>query len=134
MKLSFPFEYVHRPTVAQALGPIGPDAKDAVPVLLKAMKDGNQELQRRAAEALKKIDPEAARKAAVKTGSKHADAPAISLCMVPSHKILPPTARRSETLCRHARDGCKRPQQIASAVATSTVTPPAVCFEAVSRR
>jgi HEAT repeat protein len=53
--------------VAWALGRIGPVAKDAVPVLLKAMKNGNQELQRSATEALRKIDPEAARKAAAQT-------------------------------------------------------------------
>ena len=45
------------------LGEIGPSAKKAVPDLKAATKDTPEDLQNAAAEALKKIDPEAAEKA-----------------------------------------------------------------------
>jgi len=49
---------------AKALGQIGPKAKAAVPSLTEALKD--DEVGSMAGYALKKIDPEAARKAGVK--------------------------------------------------------------------
>ncbi len=50
---------------ALALGEIGPDAREAVPALLAAIKSGQEDVSRSAAEALRKIDPEAARRAGV---------------------------------------------------------------------
>lgn len=43
----------------KALGQIGPDAKEAVPVLLPLLKDNEEEIRRVAEEALKAIDPSA---------------------------------------------------------------------------
>jgi HEAT repeat protein len=48
---------------ARALGAMGPRAKSAVPALVKALE--NKSIHREAAEALQKIDPEAAKKAGV---------------------------------------------------------------------
>ena len=51
---------------AKALGQIGPDATDAVPALIEATKDENEFVRQQAAEALKKIDLEAAAKGGAK--------------------------------------------------------------------
>ncbi len=53
---------------ALVLGQIGPDAKEAVPELIKVYGNNvmDPESSKRAAEALKKIDPEAAAKAGIK--------------------------------------------------------------------
>lgn len=53
---------------ALVLGQIGPEAKDAVPSLLKVYENRamDPDSSKRAAEALKKIDPEAATKAGIK--------------------------------------------------------------------
>jgi len=50
---------------ARALAAIGPEAKEAVPALLDALKDKSKEISAVAAYALRKIDPEAAKKAGV---------------------------------------------------------------------
>jgi HEAT repeat protein len=50
---------------ARSLGQIGPAAKAAVSALIDALKDEDKDVRTAAAEALKKIDPEAARKAGV---------------------------------------------------------------------
>jgi hypothetical protein len=55
-----------RAYVAQKLGEVGPRAKAMVPHLLAALKDSNRLVHTRAAEALKKIDPAAAKKAGVR--------------------------------------------------------------------
>ena len=49
----------------RALTSMGPDAKEAVPAVLAALGDKNEDLRELAAEALRKIDPGAAAKAAV---------------------------------------------------------------------
>jgi HEAT repeat protein len=54
-----------RQSAAWALGEIGAAAKPAVPALIEALKDEDRDVQFRAAEALKRIDPEAAHKAGV---------------------------------------------------------------------
>lgn len=53
---------------ARTLGQIGPAAKDAVPALIKAARDKKNKplVQAEAAQALKKIDPEAAAKLGIK--------------------------------------------------------------------
>jgi HEAT repeat protein len=51
---------------AKALGQFGLAAKEAVPALTKALKDANPRGRQEAAEALKQIDPEAAKKAGIK--------------------------------------------------------------------
>ena len=59
-----------RITVWEALGNHGPAAKAAIPGLIKAMKsDGryNGSIREKAANALRKIDPDAAAKAGVRT-------------------------------------------------------------------
>jgi HEAT repeat protein len=48
---------------ASTLGMMGPKAKEAVPALLRAMRDRNGSLRASAAEALEEIDPEAAKQA-----------------------------------------------------------------------
>jgi HEAT repeat protein len=48
---------------ARGLGEIGPPAKDAVPALLMTLKHPDATVREAAADALKKIDPEAAKKA-----------------------------------------------------------------------
>ena len=48
------------------MGEIGPDAKAAVPALVKALGDDGQYVARFAGEALQRIDPAAAKKAGVK--------------------------------------------------------------------
>jgi HEAT repeat protein len=48
-----------RDAVAEALGAIGLDAKDAGPVLLEALNDPNPFVRKAAATALKKIEPQA---------------------------------------------------------------------------
>jgi HEAT repeat protein len=55
-----------RVRAANVLGEIGPPARKAVPDLKAARKDAPEDLQNAAAEALKKIDPEAAEKAGAK--------------------------------------------------------------------
>lgn len=55
-----------KPEVIYALGRIGPRAKEAVPELIPLLKDQDQRLRKAAAEALQKIDPDAATKAGVK--------------------------------------------------------------------
>lgn len=52
--------------ICQALGGIGPDAKDGVPLLLAALKDDSATVREYAAAGLKRVDPEAAKKAGVK--------------------------------------------------------------------
>ena len=52
-------------TAAQVLGKIGPQAKEAVPALLEALRDDWPELQWTAAQALNRVDPKAAAKAGV---------------------------------------------------------------------
>jgi HEAT repeat protein len=54
-----------RAQAALVLGEIGPDAKDAVPALRDALKDRNRGVRVAAAEALRKVDAEAAAKAGV---------------------------------------------------------------------
>jgi len=49
-----------------AVGQIGPAAKAAVPVVLEGLKADDQLVRKQAAESLKKIDPEAAKKAGLK--------------------------------------------------------------------
>jgi hypothetical protein len=51
---------------ARALGRIGPDAKDAVPELLKLIDARDPDLAATARAALKAIDPDAAKAAGVK--------------------------------------------------------------------
>lgn len=51
---------------ARILGTLGKDAKEAVPGLVEALRDGDKEVREQAASALKKIDPDAAKKAGVK--------------------------------------------------------------------
>jgi HEAT repeat protein len=51
--------------VARSLGQIGAAAKEAVPARIDAFKDEVKGVRARAAEALKKIDPEAAREVGV---------------------------------------------------------------------
>jgi len=51
---------------ALVLGNIGPEAKDAVPVLERALKDQHAGVAGEAANALRRIDPETAAKAGVK--------------------------------------------------------------------
>ena len=48
-----------------ALGEIGPQAKDAVPALIEQLKDDNEQRRTSAGFALEKIDPDAAKKAGV---------------------------------------------------------------------
>jgi HEAT repeat protein len=55
----------NRVAAARALGRVGPTAKAAVPDLLIALKDRKPRVRREVSSALKKIDPEAARKAGV---------------------------------------------------------------------
>ena len=45
---------------------VGPTAEEAVPALLEALTDESRELRESAAEALQKIDPNAAKKAGVR--------------------------------------------------------------------
>jgi HEAT repeat protein len=52
-----------RTQAALALGELGEDARDAAPVLLEALRDRNPTVRAVAETALKKVDPEAARKA-----------------------------------------------------------------------
>jgi HEAT repeats len=54
-----------RVLVIRCLGFVGAAAKDAVPVLIKALKDGNQDVHDSATNALKQIDAQAAAKAGV---------------------------------------------------------------------
>jgi HEAT repeat protein len=51
---------------AWALGRIGPGAKKAIPALSGALKDSDKLVRRRAADALRAIGPEAAKKAGVR--------------------------------------------------------------------
>lgn len=51
---------------ASLLGKVGKDAKDSIPTLLEALKDTDTNLRFYSAEALRKIDPEAAKKAGLK--------------------------------------------------------------------
>ena len=44
-----------RGEIAESLGEIGPDAKDAAPALTALLKDKNKDVRKNAAEALKKI-------------------------------------------------------------------------------
>ena len=46
-----------------ALGAVGPEAKEAVPALVDALKDKDEAVRTCAADALKNVDPEAAKKA-----------------------------------------------------------------------
>lgn len=55
-----------RRSAAKALGQLGTAAKDAVPALIETLKDENGDVRQDAAIALKKIDPEAAKKAGLK--------------------------------------------------------------------
>lgn len=48
-------------TAAEALGNIGPDAKNAVPALMKLLANEDERMRAYSIDALKKIDPEAAR-------------------------------------------------------------------------
>ncbi len=59
---------LYRSQAAYGLGRIGPDARPAVPTLLKvyAEEGASPGLRREAAEALKSIDPEAAKKAGIR--------------------------------------------------------------------
>jgi HEAT repeat protein len=57
---------VVRRAAAFALGEIGPGAKDAVTELLALFRDTDVIASKNAAQALKKIDPDAATKAGVK--------------------------------------------------------------------
>jgi HEAT repeat protein len=54
-----------RELAARALGSIGPDAKAAVPALTARLGDRYADARKAVAEALKRIDPEAAAKAGV---------------------------------------------------------------------
>jgi HEAT repeat protein len=58
-----------RRDAAAALGEFGPDAKSAVPALL-ALQNDKEPVRRAAADALEKIDPEAAAKFKKPTGKK----------------------------------------------------------------
>jgi len=49
-----------------ALGQIGPTATNALLALLKLLSDSNEGVRRCATNALKRIDPEAARRAGIK--------------------------------------------------------------------
>jgi WD40 repeat protein len=62
-------EFVRSECVS-ALGYIGADAKEVVDVLVAALKDPSEEVRRAAGPALLKIDPEAAKKAGVKSPEK----------------------------------------------------------------
>jgi HEAT repeat protein len=53
-------------SAAKALGQFGPAAKEAVPALTEALKDVNPKVRQEAAQALKIVDPEAARKVGIK--------------------------------------------------------------------
>ena len=55
-----------RASALHALGRIGPDARDAIPTLLELMKSEDPLLRKLAGDALRKIDPEAAKQAGVK--------------------------------------------------------------------
>ena len=61
-KESEAFVRVH---IIQTLGDIGPPAKAAVKILVEALKDSDRTVRKSAGEALKKIDPEAAKGAGV---------------------------------------------------------------------
>jgi HEAT repeat protein len=52
--------WLRRSRAAEALGKLGPAAKDAVRALRNALRDSHREVRREAAEALAKIGPEAA--------------------------------------------------------------------------
>ncbi|MCI0459283.1 MAG: HEAT repeat domain-containing protein [Gemmataceae bacterium] len=56
----------HDPRARPALGEFGPKAREAVGALIQLLQDEDQETRRRAAKALQKIDPQAARKAGVR--------------------------------------------------------------------
>jgi HEAT repeat protein len=53
---------------ADALGGVGKEAaaEKVVPALIQALKDPDSQVRRAAAEALKKVDPEAAKKAGLR--------------------------------------------------------------------
>ena len=50
----------------EALGKIGPAAKEAVPALVEIVKNGKKAMRKQAGDALKRIDPKAAAKAGVR--------------------------------------------------------------------
>jgi HEAT repeat protein len=57
--------YNGRYFAAWALGEIGSEARDAVPVLVDALKDPDEQVRKKVAEVLKRIDPEEARRVGV---------------------------------------------------------------------
>ena len=67
-KVAKPGETIHFECLDSSGGQIGPDAKDAGPALIKVYENNamDPDNSKRAADALKKIDPEAAKKAGVK--------------------------------------------------------------------
>ncbi len=54
-----------RRRAAEVLGSLGAEAKAAAPALAETVKDPDEAVRRAAGEALKKIDPDAAKKAGV---------------------------------------------------------------------
>lgn len=55
-----------RIAICKALPSLGPAAKQALPALVQALRDDNESVRRQAAEAIKAIDPDAAKEAGVR--------------------------------------------------------------------